>query len=563
MRSVVLVAVVTLAACADKGAAVEPPIGGGKDDIADRVDLRGPLALGGEARAELTEDLEFHGYTLDVRPGATARLDITHAGSSSSLDSTLFVYGPARAGGGYGTEAIAYDDDSGWGNLSRLKGLKLEAGGTYLVVIGSFDGRGRGRYRATATCQDEACDPVPTGLCHPVIAADIRACAVDVLADPDVTSGTSELDAVELCSDAEPAADAFDAVCASAEPAAFCGGSYEEFAQTHLVQCMFEMRGEVLDRTCALGTTYHNAIQGVGVHVVSKRVVTSAAELSALERDQVVLAAHASSHDDVTTAEQALDRFDQGEVNVVELWDTTGRRSFTAFEYGAGDNSYGRIFARGTTETAALIGDGDLRECAPMHGAEGRSCAADSHCAAELSCAGIASENGRGLCRDIAADNHPDEGSTCTARVGCAPETGLLCAGLTRDTEGLCLPAWLRRATEISPGLDIEDGAAAGTQSSVIVSGLATVDTDVSIGLRLIHPDTSQLKVTLTNPAGVEVVVFDGRPGQEIWVDDHPVVGFSGDEEVNGVWTLRVIDQTTGETGVLDAWSLTVGSRFD
>jgi hypothetical protein len=63
VRPAVLLAAVSFWACSDKGAPIEPPLGSGKDDIADRVDLSGALALGGEARGELTEDLEFHGTT--------------------------------------------------------------------------------------------------------------------------------------------------------------------------------------------------------------------------------------------------------------------------------------------------------------------------------------------------------------------------------------------------------------------------------------------------------------------------------------------------------------------
>ncbi|HUS64764.1 MAG TPA: proprotein convertase P-domain-containing protein [Kofleriaceae bacterium] len=476
MRHAVLAVVLILCACADKGAPLEPPLGaGGKHDIADRVDMRGALAFGGEVRGDFTEDLQFQGYTLAVRAGARVKLDVTHAGSSSKLDTTLYVYGPASAAGAYGTDAIAYDDDSGWGLLSRLRDLELAEAGSYLVVLGTFDGRGRGHYRVTAACESGECAP------------------------------------------------------------------------------------EVVEGPCVFGESYHEARNGTNLQVLEEKVVTSAADLDALERDQVVLAAHASTHDDVTTAEQAMDAFDQGEVNIVELWDTTARLSFTVYEYGAGDNSYGRIFVRGTTETAALIGDGEIRECVAPQGPEGRDCAVDGDCAAGLACVGIA--EGHGLCRDTAADDHPDEGSPCSATAHCVAGSGLLCAGLTREPAGLCLPAWMRRRYAATPGVDITDSDPAGVTSSVLVSGLATVDMDVSVSLRVVHPDTTQLRVTLTNPAGTEAVVFDGEPGQEIWVDDLPVDGFPGDESVNGTWTLRVVDKTTGETGLLDAWDLLVGSR--
>src|SRR5690606_10962837 len=365
-----------LFACDGKGAPLEPPIGGGKADVADRVPILGPLALGGEVRGEFREALAFPGYLLEVRAGAVVTIEISQLGSSRSLDSTLFVYGPATPDGGYGESAIAFDDDTGWGRLSRLRDLELAEGGRYLVVIGTHDGRGRGRYRVAADCESGDC--APAGACHPVIAADIRACVADLIENADgIPPG--ELEAIELCSDAESVADAYDAVCQSADPAPLCDGTFEEFATGYVPLCTFELQGEVLDRTCALGDTFWALRESSSIVELAWNEITSTAGLSALEREQIVLAVQASSHDDVTTAEEALSRVDQGEINQVHYWDTTGRRGLTVYEYGAGDNSYGRIFATGTRETVALIGDGEIRECAWMVGDEGRPCAEDAH----------------------------------------------------------------------------------------------------------------------------------------------------------------------------------------
>ena len=551
------------AACSEKGDAVEPPIVGGKTDIADRVPVLGPLPLGGEVTGVLDADLEFHGYTLDVRPEAVVKLDITQRGSSRGLDTTLWVFGPATEAGGYGDDAIAFDDDSGWGLLSRLSGLELAEGGRYLVVVGTYDGHGRGNYRLTATCQSDACEPVSEGTCHPVIADDIRACVVDFMNDPD-NWAVSELEAVELCADAEPVADAYDEVCAGSAPPAFCQGSYEEFVLEYLPTCVFELRGEVYDRTCIFGSVYFDLRREDGVHIVGKRVIDSVDGLTALERDQIVLAVQASSHTDVMTAEEALERVDQNEINQVEVWDTTARRSFTAYEYGAGDNSYGRIFAFGTTDTAAKIGDTEIRECAAMHGPEGRVCLADQHCAAPARCNGIAPETGRGLCVDPAADDHPAEGESCTAESSCPLDSGLLCAGLTREEEGLCLPAWMRRRIEILPQLPIDPSAP--TPATIIMSGLATVDMDVAIAVSLTQERAGSLRITLTNPAGAEVELFDG-PSPDTFLElEMPVIGFSGDEQVVGAWTLTVTDTTAGSSSTgatLDRFSLLVGSRWD
>ena len=54
---------------------------------------------------------------------------------------------------------------------------------------------------------------------------------------------------------------------------------------------------------------------------------------------------------------------DQGEVNVTWFVETDSQRSFIAFEYGAGDNSYGAVYLRTDGSRAASIHDGDLYDC--------------------------------------------------------------------------------------------------------------------------------------------------------------------------------------------------------
>jgi hypothetical protein len=72
---------------------------------------------------------------------------------------------------------------------------------------------------------------------------------------------------------------------------------------------------------------------------------------------------HESSHTDVTTAAEALARVDQDEMNVTYYVEPKGQRTFIAFEYGAGDNSYGAVFEKQTGARATSIHDGDLYNC--------------------------------------------------------------------------------------------------------------------------------------------------------------------------------------------------------
>jgi hypothetical protein len=50
-------------------------------------------------------------------------------------------------------------------------------------------------------------------------------------------------------------------------------------------------------------------------------------------------------------------------MNIVFIFEPAARRMFQAFEYGAGDNSYGAIFERWSTRMVTNIHDGDLENC--------------------------------------------------------------------------------------------------------------------------------------------------------------------------------------------------------
>ena len=565
-----LLPLLLLAACsADKGPALEPEFADGKADVGDQVIAKGGLALGGEATTTFTGDLQFYGWTIETRAGAHVTLEVTQRGSARGLDTTLYLYGPKTENGGFGTTAIAFDDDAGYGKLSKLRGFTVTDAGVYLVVLGTHDGRGRGNVRVTASCDDglDACNPVVGGGgdCPVVIAADIRACVTEFLADPD-NSGTTEAYATELCADAEPVADAYDATCGAGEKPIWCEGDYETFATTVLPVCLRELQGEILDRTCALGDTFYNLRQGTtrGVGIVGRRVIESVTGLSRIEKEQVVEAVKAASYEGIRDAADALSRVDEEKIFVYEIWDATNRRTYQAFEYGAGDNSYGKIFHQGTTQGAARIGDGDLYDCTVFMGPELRTCSADGDCAGALTCTGIAAELGRGVCLDTTVPESPGTGASCSETSSCPSQSGLTCGGLTRGTTGECAPAWATANFETTPDLAIPDARAAGVTSTIYAYGLGAVDTDVTVAVRLRHPRIADLKIVLTNPAGTAVTVWeDPSATGELWLDQ-PVLGFTGRDAVNGAWQLKVIDKVRGGGSgdkVIDFWSVKIASK--
>ena len=550
---------VVATACSGKGEPLFPDLGDGKADVVDRVDLRGALAWEVPVDGAMTEDLEFHGYTVLARAGAVATIEVTQAGSSRSMDSSLFVYGPRNQSGGFGTDAIAFDDDSGWGRLSRLRDLELSEEGTYLVVVGTHDGRGRGRYRLKASCPSGDCAPAPVGECHPVVAEEVHICIADVVTNAEAGT-TSEIAALEPCLDAEVIVRAFDAICVGA-PEPFCDRPFEEFATAQAEACRWELDDGLYEDMCAFGMWHRDLFQLPWLHITAQREITSDAGLDALTRDQLVAAVRSAGFDEVDTVPEALEVVDQNFVNRYEVWDASGRRAVTVYEFGAGDTSLGQYFARGTTEVLATINDAILEGCELHPGAEERDCRDESDCAHGLACLGVASEIGRGRC--VAVDEStPGEGASCNGEVtgDCPQGSGLVCAGLTREPEGVCLPLWTRGRFATTPQQDIPDDQPDGARAILVAYGLAALDTDVEVLARIQHERPGDLRVTLVSPAGEEKLVFDG-PADPDFLELHESIDFGGDTAVNGVWTLRVVDEAAGRTGRIESFELWLGSR--
>lgn len=156
---------------------------------------------------------------------------------------------------------------------------------------------------------------------------------------------------------------------------------------------------------------------------------------------------------------------------------------------------------------------------------------------------------------------------SCDLDTPCA--TGLLCAGIIRSTVlagnpgGLCLDSSYR-GTFTGPAVAIPGGGATA-EISLNVAGLTTVDMDVTVLLDLDHPAPEELVISLRNPDGNEVSVANLQ-SSPIHPGGVPVVplGFSGDESVNGAWTLIVQDTVdNANTGSVDGWDLEIMSRFD
>ena len=115
---------------------------------------------------------------------------------------------------------------------------------------------------------------------------------------------------------------------------------------------------------CLFGDSFYALRTEAPLTIEAERWIRALADLeSALQGEQLVVAVQQSSHTDVTTPAEALERVDQNEVRHMLLLDAPTGRRYEVFEYGAGDNSYGAIFRAGTLQKVTSIHDGDLLEC--------------------------------------------------------------------------------------------------------------------------------------------------------------------------------------------------------
>lgn len=115
---------------------------------------------------------------------------------------------------------------------------------------------------------------------------------------------------------------------------------------------------------CLFGDTYwqlretkRGAIQAYG-----RTELTIASQMNDATKAQIIAAVRQSSYEP-NTIEEAFEAVDQNEINRDTYGDNLAGRNFKAFEYGAGDNSYGAIFEGSDPNPVAVIGDGDLYEC--------------------------------------------------------------------------------------------------------------------------------------------------------------------------------------------------------
>ncbi|MBN9686530.1 MULTISPECIES: hypothetical protein [unclassified Corallococcus] len=121
----------------------------------------GTLTVGGAVSSNTGTTAAYEGFKLTVAAHTQVALEVTHLGTGVGVDTGLFVYGPKDANGSYGTRILFQDDDSGYGELSKIPLATLDTAGEYLVVVGWSNGLGK-QYRLQASCVGGACVANPT-----------------------------------------------------------------------------------------------------------------------------------------------------------------------------------------------------------------------------------------------------------------------------------------------------------------------------------------------------------------------------------------------------------------
>jgi len=587
-----------LPACLDgKGEEDDVPTDGdGKDDSQRRPTDHGDLAFATPAIEALSDTAKFHAWQFELSGDAEIDTSTTYAVlGQRRVDTVLYLYKEGPTGWG---SYIARNDDDGARVYSRVK--RTLGAGRYRVLVKGFASTTRGKFAVKVDCDGAGCTPVAAGGClfgdnyqgafetgaltpletqvlslaHPERISpfdhDRIVRAVQQSSHTDVTTWQEALGRV----DGDEIHRTF-----FVEP----GGrrmfvAYEYGAGDNSYGAFFDHNGNTLvasihdgdlegcsveAETCLLAETYPEVRADPAYSVSSDRYITAANQLEPLETAQA-LATFRAIYGDVADVAAGLALVDDGSLRFTSVVHNATYTELVAVEFGAGSTSVGRLYYGMSLQVAARISDSTIEACnlfaarSPGEAAAGESCRAGSDCAPGLQCEGRFAN--AGTC--VMPGNPPGEGNECASDAACG-NPGLVCGGVTRGF-GLCRPAWMRATFADPTSAAVPDG---GTLVRAIAArGLATVDTDVVLSLRVAHPRASQLRITLTNPAGTEVLVHDGvaaNNGAPLVLTAKPILGFSGDESVNGEWTLRVTDRTSGQIGTLESWQLTLTSRWD
>lgn len=156
------------------------------------------------------------------------------------------------------------------------------------------------------------------------------------------------------------------------------------------------------------------------------------------------------------------------------------------------------------------------------------------------------------------------EGGTALLGEDCEDEDacsdGLICLGAISWGAGWCVEDSFAGTYDVTVGAAIPDGDANGIVSAVNVNDLASVPIDIAVWIDITHPDPQSLTYTLIDPNGQTATLSapgEGNLTDILWRN------ITSDDEINGDWSLEIVDPATGDAGTLNSWTLYLTSTWD
>jgi hypothetical protein len=207
-------------------------------NILDSTTYMGQVPVPGAVQTTFTMNPQYFSFGINVSAGAQAKLEVTHLGSSMGLDTGLFVYGPKNTSGSYGTTVLAQDDESGYGQLSKLASVTFTQGGEYLVVVSTGTGVGK-QFRLQLDCLNGTCNAV-----DPAVYATCDTARVGPYVDDCMShwnaEGVPTDEAFSRCFGADDSHTIYENNCYAANPfkPAWCAGGEAQWTQWMWSKCL-------------------------------------------------------------------------------------------------------------------------------------------------------------------------------------------------------------------------------------------------------------------------------------------------------------------------------------
>lgn len=427
-------------------------------------------------------------------------------------------------------------------------------------TAGATNGEPQGTTGSPTTGSTTGEPPGGELVCPEAIDQAILACIAELQSDPELAEGNFLLDLLFMCADAEPVADDYDAHCALAPADPICALEYVEFVEGVLPACIDRVQSALFADRCLLPESYQDLLFTPGIALMDRRFVTSAAELTPIEQQQL-LTASADMGFPAATVEEALLATDDDGVEQLTVLDVGTDRALTFYSAHYGDTRVGRVFFWESLTMVGAIEDSFFTRCGVERAIEGQPCMNEAPCAPDHMCLDILESQGQVLAPGTCVWPAPlaGEGASCSAHADCDPSSGLLCIDiLSGGVAGTCRPGWMRRSFA---GPDTALVAGGTVMVPLLVAGVATVPTAVYLDLQLAQDGANELALSLVNPEGtITPVSATDAPSLRL---DLEGVTVPGDESAGGVWHLVVEDIGGNASGAVTRVALTLDTRWD